>query len=176
MVRIEIVWQPPLENNLDVLAYRLLEAVQQKNAKRVFIDGLSGFQSASIYPERIGRFLAALTNELRALDITTVISLELRSIFGPTIKVPFNGVSDIVENIILMRYVELRAQLYRLISVLKMRESDYDMAIHEFKITTQGLDVATTFESAEAILTGMAHSLQTYNPSSTDYTPTPPGV
>ncbi|HEY0093926.1 MAG TPA: circadian clock protein KaiC, partial [Archangium sp.] len=41
-------------------------------------------------------------------------------------------------------------------SILKMRESDYVPALREFSISTQGIDVAETFESAEAILSGQA--------------------
>jgi circadian clock protein KaiC len=52
--------------------------------------------------------------------------------------------------------VELRSQLYRLISIMKMRESQYDSGIREFSITDQGILVADTFSSAEAILTGHA--------------------
>jgi len=55
-----------------------------------------------------------------------------------------------------LRYVELRSQLYRLISIMKMRESQYDSGIREFSITDGGILVANTFSSAEAILTGHA--------------------
>jgi circadian clock protein KaiC len=54
--------------------------------------------------------------------------------------------------------VELRSQLYRLISILKVRASDYDTAIREFRITNRGIEVETTFESADAILTGIART------------------
>jgi circadian clock protein KaiC len=63
---------------------------------------------------------------------------------------------DMAENMILLRYVELRSQLYRLLSIIKVRESDYDPSIREFRITSKGIEVASTFESAEAILTGTA--------------------
>jgi circadian clock protein KaiC len=53
--------------------------------------------------------------------------------------------------------VELRSQLYRLISIMKMRESQYDSGIREFSISDEGIQVADTFESAENILTGHAH-------------------
>ena len=59
-------------------------------------------------------------------------------------------------DIILLRYVELRSQLYRLISLMKMRESQYDSGIREFSITDEGIQVSDTFESAENILTGHA--------------------
>ena len=64
-----------------------------------------------------------------------------------------------VETALLLRYVELRSQLYRLVSVMKMRESRYDTSIREFKITDHGLEVASSFESAEAILTGHARGV-----------------
>jgi len=41
---------------------------------------------------------------------------------------------------------------------MKMRESGYDPAIREFRIIDSGIEVAPTFASAEAILTGIAHS------------------
>jgi circadian clock protein KaiC len=72
------------------------------------------------------------------------------------VEAPQPEAAAYVENIILLRYVELRSQLYRLISVMKMRESQYDSGIREFSITDQGILVADTFASAEAILTGHA--------------------
>ena len=50
---------------------------------------------------------------------------------------------------------------YRLISIIKMRESGYDAAIREFRITDRGIDVAPTFTSAQAILTGVARPAAT---------------
>lgn len=154
--QIEIVWQPPFENMLDALAKQLLDVVQQRGIRRLFIDGFGGFLDANLYPERMGRFFAALTNELRSRNVTTVCSIALPELFGPDISVPIAGAAEVADNIIVLRYVELRSQLYRLVSLLKVRENAYDPAIREFKITNHGIDVAATFESAEAILTGVA--------------------
>jgi circadian clock protein KaiC len=153
---VELLWQPPLEVLLDPLAERLLSAVRRRQVRRLFIDGLGVFRAASIYPERIGPFLAALINELRTLDVTTVISLETAQLFTPEVIVPMPGAAETVDNIIFLRYVELRSQLYRLLSIMKVHDSGYDAAIREFKIGPTGIDMAPTFESAEAILTGVA--------------------
>jgi circadian clock protein KaiC len=152
---IEIIWQPPLEGNLDSLAERLISAVRKRGVKRLFLDGLSGFQEAG-YPERTGRFLIALTNELRALEVTTVFAVELLDVFGQSLNLPSDGISSSSENIVLLRFVELRSQLYRLISIVKMRESSYDSSVREFIVDKSGIKVADTFRSAEAILTGLA--------------------
>jgi circadian clock protein KaiC len=149
-----IHWQIPLQVNLDMIAEQLLESVRAQQINRLFIDGLNGFRLAAAYPSRMPHFFTALINELRARDVTTVVAAETTTLLGDEIEMPAAGLSAIVENIILLRHVELRSQLYRLISILKVREGAYDSAIREFKISAQGIEVADTFESAEAMLTG----------------------
>jgi circadian clock protein KaiC len=73
---------------------------------------------------------------------------------------PNPELANVVETVILLRYVELGSQLHRLISIMKMRESRYDTSLREFRITDGSLEVAASFESAEAILTGHARRAQ----------------
>lgn len=156
---IELVWQPPLEHMLGSLAEQLLEKLREKDEprRRLFIDGIEGFRAASVYPDRMPRFLSALCNQLRLLDVTALISEEL-ALFRPEIDMPNLELANVVETVPLLRYVELRSQLYRLISIMKMRESRYDTSIREFNIRDDGLEVAESFESAESILSGLARS------------------
>ncbi|RKH28037.1 circadian clock protein KaiC [Corallococcus praedator] len=154
---IEIQWQPPLEHNMDSLAERLLERIEERKVDRLrlFIDGVSGFRSAAVYPDRLSRFFSALTHQLRMMDVTTLYSDET-PLFSPGVEMAQPEAASTVENVILVRYVELRSQLYRLLSIMKMRESAYDSSIREFSISENGITVADTFESAESILTGHA--------------------
>jgi circadian clock protein KaiC len=152
---LEFLWHPPTEDILDSLGNRLIEAVQRRRVKRLVIDGLLGFQEiAADRPHRIGRFLTALANELRVLNVTTVYTAETRNLIGGVIEGPTIGLSTIAENLILLRYVEIRSQLRRLISVVKVRDSDFDSSLREFRITSTGIELAQTFASAEAILSG----------------------
>src|SRR5258706_2112835 len=162
---IEIIWQPIVEDSLDILAERLLEAVTKRHVKRLFVDGITAFVQTATYAERLGPFFTALSNELRGRNVTSVFSVETKMLFSPVVEVPIEGMSAIIENIILLRYVELRSQLYRLISIMKVREDSYDASIREFQITDSGIDVAATFESAEAILTGIARPYASSSPS-----------
>lgn len=158
--RLEVLWQSPGEPILDVPAERLLEAVRREGVRRLFIDGLGGFLGAVTSAERLDFFLAALFNELRALEVTTICSVAQPALFSPTIELPapLGGIAELTDNLLFLRYVELESYLYRLLSILKMRESGYDPAIREFRITNQGIDVAPTFASAQSILTGVALS------------------
>ncbi len=157
--QIEVVWQMATEVALDVLAQELLARVQARAIRRIFIDGLDAFRDLNLYAERLAPFFSALTTELRARGVTTLVSVELPYLFGPTVELPIQGLSALVENIIFLRYVELRSHLYRLISVLKTRRSGHDPALRQFTISATGITIASTFESAEAILTGVARSV-----------------
>lgn len=159
-----LVWQSPREAILDVYAERLLTAVRERQVQRVFLDGLDGWQWTA-YRERVPIFLLALLDELRSLGVTTLVSADLRQVVGPTVEVPLPGVSALMDNVVLVRYVELRSQLYRLISLVKVRDSAYDPAIREFTIGPQGISVATTFDSAEGILTGVARPVLAQAPT-----------
>ena len=155
---LDVLWQTPLQDALDVLAERLISAIEEREVRRLFLDGVGGFQRAVASAERLDLFLTALFTALRTRDVTVVCTVELPDLFSPTVTLPktVEGLALQAENILLLRYVELHSQLYRLISIMKIRESGYDPTIREFRITDYGIEVASTFASAEAILTGVA--------------------
>jgi circadian clock protein KaiC len=154
--RIKLLWQTPGELLLDKISAQILAAAQALNAQRIFLDGLEGLRSAAVYPERFLRMLTVLLDILRSRGATTIFSAELPTIIGPQLNIPLDPASAIAGNIILLRHVELRTQNYRLISILKMRQSGHDRSIREFRITDAGIEVADNAMSAEAILSGTA--------------------
>jgi circadian clock protein KaiC len=170
---LRLLWTQPTEQLLDQMADSLLSEVEAAGASHVFIDGADGMQQAAAHPDRFNTFFTALSNELRARNVTAAVSLEA-SFGGPQLGMTPVGLSATVENIVLLRYVELRSQLHRLISILKVRESAYDPSLREFRITPQGLEVAQTFESAESVL-GEAAAQGAQPPASPGHLVPPPG-
>jgi circadian clock protein KaiC len=156
---VELLWYPTGEHILDELAHRLLDAVRRRGVKRLVIDGVGGLQQAALEPERMVRFWSALSNELRALGVTTVHVSWMPDLVGTEIRVPPSGVVPLAEVIVLMRYVELRSRLYRLISLVKVREDAFDPTIREFTIGNAGVVVGKPFEGVEGILSGMAREV-----------------
>jgi circadian clock protein KaiC len=154
--RIDLLWQAPGELLLDKVSAQILAAAQAAAARRIFFDGLEGLRAAAVYPERFLRMLTTLLHALRGLGATTIFSAEVPTIISPQLNVPIDPASAVAGNIILLRNVELRSQLYRLISILKMRQSGHERSIREFRITDAGIEVADNFASAEAILIGAA--------------------
>lgn len=152
--RIEFIWQPALENNIDSLAYKLLEAVRRRKASRLFLDGIDALISCAIFKERIPRYLTALTNQLKAMEVTTLLSEDIPALLPTPIESKVAGLSNLLENLVLLRYVEAQAKLYRFLSVIKVRESDYDSSIRELRISKKGIDLSETSQLALDILGG----------------------
>lgn len=157
---LEVVWQPPTEHTLDQLAYRLIEAVKRRGVKRLFIDGVNAFEQSAVFPSRIQRFFSALSNELRALGVTTVCTYELPELVGGEARVVFGPISSVAQNILLLRYVELGSETKRIMNLLKVRTSRFDGTIREFHITEHGLQPGEVLRQAESLLTGHAHLQQ----------------
>jgi circadian clock protein KaiC len=156
---LHLFWEAPIEGVLDAVVERVLRAVVEHRVARLCFDGLHGFRHHAEYPERTRTVFSALADELTRRGVTTLFTLDTNALLGSEIEIPIDGVSALADNILLLRHVELRSQLYRLISILKVRDRAYDGAIREFQITDRGLIVADTFDSAEQILTGAARTV-----------------
>ena len=162
---IRVLWDPPLELSADAWAWRLLDIVGEHRPQRAFLDALSDIQSFIVSPRRIATYTAALTNELRGRGVTSLIAAEIDAPGDDELVVPVPAASATMDNAILLRHVELRSSLHRLVSVLKARQRGTDPAIREFVITDQGIVVSGQFPAASGLLTGRADAA---GPSSGD--------
>lgn len=156
---LQILWHSQGEHLLDELGHELLQAVKARGVKRLAIDGLGALLESVPHRERIGRFMACLANELRARDVSTLLTMESSDIVGTTLRMPIESMSAIVENMLFLRFVEHDARLSRMMSITKMRNSDYDQRIRELRITDHGLAVGDALSGLEATLTGVSHRL-----------------
>ncbi|MFJ4344363.1 ATPase domain-containing protein [Pseudomonas sp. NPDC089401] len=151
---LQLCWQPTTEGLLDQVGARLLAQVEEQGSKRVLIDSLGAFSRLAIDPARLNAFFRALTGELRARDISVMLTWEMRDIFGSEISAPAPDLSSIVDNLMLMRFVELDSQLRRMLSILKVRDSHHDPALHELQIGPHGISLCKAFEGACGVLSG----------------------
>jgi circadian clock protein KaiC len=138
------LWRPLTENLLDKLAYDLLRAVRETNAKRLFIDGLAGFERATVDPHRMVEFFATLTNELRTIGVTTVCTWEVKELSGPWVTNPSPEILSQLDNVIGMQHERAGGVLRRSITVLKVRDSLFDTSVAQADISTSGIGLHVT--------------------------------
>ncbi len=153
---VRVLWDPPLEVSVDAWAWRLLAAVAEYRPRRVFLDAITDVQRLIAVPQRMPGYVAALVNELRARGTTTLIAAEIDAYADEKVAVPLPAASATMDNAVLLRHVELRSELHRLVSVLKARQAPTDPAIRAFTIGGEGITVAGPFAATSGLLTGRA--------------------
>jgi circadian clock protein KaiC len=161
---IDIQWEAPVEGVIDAVVERTLDAVDKHGTKRLCFDGLHGFRHRAEYPERVRPVFSAFGDELSRRGVTTVFTLETSELIGPTIELPIDGISGIADNIILLRHVEIRSDLAKVISVFKVRDRGHDGALRKLSITERGMHVGDRFEHADRLLTGSASRTEPTGP------------
>ena len=112
------------------------------------IDGLDGLQRATFHSERVHHIFTALANELRARNVTTLYTYEVPKFIGPDLEAPISGVSALVENLIYLRFIERHSRIFRVFSILKVRDAVYDSTLHAFTIDPGGIKIDPTFSEA----------------------------
>jgi circadian clock protein KaiC len=149
---IELMWHSPLDGIADAFAEKLVAHIRESGATRLFIDGMGGFRESLVYPDRSRRFFGALCNELRSIGVATLLSDETPSL--GEIDIPEPGLTAMLDNVLVLRHVQVKARVHKLISVVKLREGAGDSSLRELSIGSSGFSVAPTSATAEAILGG----------------------
>lgn len=126
---VTVLWNPLTENVIDSLAYQLLDAVQARGVRRLVIDGLAGFERASADAFRITEFLAALTNQLRVMDVTIVCTWEMKELSASSLNAATPAALSLFDNVIGMQLEEAEDALYQGMKVVKIRDSAFAPAI-----------------------------------------------
>jgi circadian clock protein KaiC len=156
---VQILWQAPTDQFLDQLADRMLRDIKRRKVKRLLIDGLGGFKKA-LRSRPIEPFFSALVHELRSHGVTTICTAEVMEIVGPTITVPLQGLSDVTDNHIVLRFVESGASLYRILSILKVRDSAFDSDLRHLSFSENGVELAEDSASAKSIMPRLSPQIE----------------
>jgi circadian clock protein KaiC len=164
--QIEVLWQKATEGIFDALATELLHRVETRKVQRVFIDGLDNFAAMTGSPERAYPVLTALANRLAASGVTTFATSEvdLNGILPaqPLAGLFARGLSPFAENLVVMRFAALDAEVHRLIVVLKARESAIDLRFRCYEIGRNGIAIDDSSDRARSILAQIANRYSGY--------------
>lgn len=152
-------WEP-VELDPDQVATHLLIALEQTDVRRVVIDSIAELERAveeSSGKARVPDYLAALLAALRAHGVTLLAVKEMPRLLPTQVDFSTDVVAVLAENVLLTRQAIHQGHLYRLFSVLKMRFSAYDYAVHEMVLApAQGIQFPAADQSRQAMLERLA--------------------
>jgi circadian clock protein KaiC len=134
--------ESPLELEIDTHYHKIKQIIEEHHIQRIVLDGLTTYQNA-IGDQRIFReFVHGLMAFSKRLLITTFILYENPEVFGITRFMPDAAISSIVDNILLLSFVEIGNQLRRSLTVIKARGCAHDLVSREFTIGNGGICLA----------------------------------
>ncbi len=148
------LYSSPVELQPDIHADRVKEAVEKVGAKRVLLDSLKDIEIATPDKVRFKDYIYALVNQFKLQGVTTLLTNEIPEMFGP-FQLSEYGVSFVVDNVILLRYLELTGRMGRALSIMKVRGSQHSKEIRAFEITNQGIRIDRMVQAHTGVLTGV---------------------
>ncbi len=135
------------------LAIHIGEIIGQMNVKRIMLDGIDGLKKRLPANIELQEYVNLFISFLKSKNVTALYTNETPGLTGP-LKVTDLGISMNMDTIVLLRYVEIKSEMRKAISVLKMRGSDHDKEIREFIIGKNGIEVKLPFSEYAGILSG----------------------
>lgn len=125
-----------LDLTIDEILHELVTLIKKMGAKRVVIDSLSGFELAlaPVFRENFRETLYRLVAVLTGMGVTVVMTAELEDRYSD-LRFSAYGNAFLADAIVMQRYVELKGQFRKVISVVKVRASAHskDLRFYEFK-------------------------------------------
>ncbi len=131
------------------------DIVLAHGVKRIVIDSLSGLELALApgYREDFRETLHRMSAMLTAMGVTLLLTVEIVDSYIDLRFSP-HGTAFLTDGIILMRYIELKGQLKRMLSVVKLRGSEHSKELRLYDITTDGLSIGDALADYEGLMSG----------------------
>ena len=142
-----------IDLNTDKLLYRILDAVNKINAKRVILDSISSLESATMNKVKVREFLIQFSGFMKTKGTTSMLtylseetfSAESGQLLGSGSSSELR-LSSIVDGIILLRYVERGQSVAKLMNILKMRGAEHNKNIWQFEVEKDGIKIGQKFK------------------------------
>ena len=158
---LSIVGVESLKFSDDEFANMVRRDVEENDTRIVMIDSVSGYR-LSVSDQSLNERLHALCRYLSNVGVTVILINELLTIAD--FRITDIGITYLADNVIVLRYIERRttgrAELGRVIAVLKKRLGDFARDMRCFEMTESGIEIGPPIEHLGGIL-GTSHDIPT---------------
>ncbi len=143
----------PLRFAADEFAQLVRQEVEERGARIVMIDSVSGYRLALRGEGDLVTHLHALVKYLANMGVTVLLVNEVEYLTGD-FRITDVGISYLADNVIFLRYLEINGELRKAIGVLKKRLSDFERMLRQIEITRYGIKIGAPLTRLRGILRG----------------------
>jgi circadian clock protein KaiC len=123
--------------NIDEWVYELLDLMTKTNSTRVVIDSLGDVRSAAGDPTRFREWMFSLIQRCARARVSLMMTVEVPELFELR-RISDESISHLADNVVLLQYVRVGAELVRALTVLKTRAMAHRPLVHRYEITGDG--------------------------------------
>jgi circadian clock protein KaiC len=132
----ELMYQSPVEMQLDSVAAEIFKRVRAGKVRRVAIDALGDLERCSMDRQRFADFIYALTQWFAVENVTCMMTTEVNELFEVH-HISDQEISNMNDNLVLLGFTP-GPQMNRTIRIIKTRGSRHDNRQHELEINENG--------------------------------------
>jgi circadian clock protein KaiC len=142
----------PAELSPGELASLVRRDVEERNARVVVIDSLSGYINALPNEQFLVTQLHEMLNYLAEYGVLTILVAAQSGTIGPIQTTA--DVSYLADTLILLRFFEHDGSLKKAVSVVKHRKSAHEETIRELQIRSDGIHIGPPLRQFRGVLSG----------------------
>ncbi|ATB44391.1 hypothetical protein CYFUS_009878 [Cystobacter fuscus] len=144
--KVEILYLPREHLHASRFLSMVEQKIQELRPTRLVLDSASDIEVLGFISEELRRLLYGLVLRLRTLGVTSLFTVEARSLFI-TDTLSERGLSPLADNIFMLRYLQEGAGLVPVLTVVKTRGSDHVRSSHRILFEQGGLKLGGQFEA-----------------------------
>jgi circadian clock protein KaiC len=147
--RLRIVAEAPEAASLEDHLQRMKSTIEQFQPDRVAIDSLTALQRIATV-KSFREYVLGLTFYIKLRAVAGMVTSSVTDF----LSVDGSGelhVSTISDAITLLHYVPVEGEMRRGVQMLKMRGSDHDKHIREYRITSKGIELREPFKDISSL-------------------------
>lgn len=135
---LELMYNSPVEMQLDQVATDLFGRIRAGKVKRVVIDSLDDLERSSMDEQRFADFIYALMQWFAVENVTCMTTVEVSHWLGKGGSITQTQVSNMCDNLVVLGFDTERPELRRTVRILKTRGSSHDEREHTLEINKRG--------------------------------------
>ena len=129
------------------------ETVQEIRPTRMVVDSLNHLEMY-VPLKDLRKEAYRILQYVKTRGISPLVIWEAQQGMGQSVSVTEAGLSFLVDCIILLKFVEIDSAMKKALVIMKMRGSDHDKQLREYKITPQGIKIEAAFTEYEGLMSG----------------------
>lgn len=143
----------PFSFSPDEFSMMVRKDIDENGTEIVMLDSVGGYTLTVRQEDALAR-LHSLCTYMGNVGVTCFLISETSNITGDFITTNLHA-SYLADNIIFLRYLEMKGELKKSIGILKKRMSDFEQTIREFRITSDGIQLGEPMKNLQGILSGV---------------------